>query len=357
MAESSGCSFGSRGGAPPAADKRLPRFGLYYDFRNPAFAGRSFARLYAETLEQAAWAERELGFGSAWISEHHLAVDGYTPSPLTLAAALATKTERMRIGTSIVILPLQHPVRLAEDALTVHAISGGRFSAGRRARLPRRSSSPASAFRCATGAGASKKVIDILRAAFAGKTFTHRGRHFDLGEITITPRPDAGAGPELWIGGFTPPAIRRGARLGDGMLLAMPAHWALYKSECEQVGRVPRLAGGHHWILGDDPEAELAAAAPFLMHQVNEYGAHGAYGPAAQWRPITKAADLLTRSPWELKDADAAADVVVAAALAGVEDVHWWTIFPGEPIERSNARLEYFAKQVVPRVRRRLGLA
>ena len=351
MTDSSGGS--SARAAAPAP--RLPRFGLYYDFRNPAFAGRSFARLYAETLEQAAWAERELGFGSAWISEHHLAVDGYTPSPLTLAAALATRTERMRIGTSIVILPLQHPVRLAEDALTVHAISGGRFMLG--VGLGYRAVEFAGfGIAIRNRRGRLEEGIDILRAAFAGKTFTHRGRHFDLGEITITPRPDPGGGPELWIGGFTPPAIRRGARLGDGMLLAMPVHWSLYKAECAEAGRVPRLAAGHHWILGDDPEAELAAAAPYLMHQVNEYGALGAYGPAEAWRPVTSAADLLARSPYELKDADGAAEVVVAAAQAGVEDVHWWTIFPGEPIERSNARLEYFAKQVVPRVRKRLEL-
>jgi alkanesulfonate monooxygenase SsuD/methylene tetrahydromethanopterin reductase-like flavin-dependent oxidoreductase (luciferase family) len=338
-----------------AAPTGLPRFGLYYDFRNPSFVGRTFARLYAETLEQAAWAERELGFGSAWISEHHLAVDGYTPSPLTLAAALATRTERMRIGTSIVILPLQHPIRLAEDALTVHAISGGRFSLG-----------VGLGYRAVEFAGFDIPIrhrrgrleegLDILRAAFDGRTFTHRGRHFDLGEITITPKPDPGAGPELWVGGFTPVAIARGARQGDGMLLPIPDLWPLYKAECEKAGRRPRIACGYHWILGDDPEAELAAGAPYLMHQVNEYGAHGAYGPAEKWRPITDPAELLTRSPWELQDADGAAAVVVAAVEAGVEDVHWWTIFPGEPIERANARLEYFAKQVVPRVRRKLGI-
>ena len=337
------------------AERKLPRFGLYYDFRNPAFAGRSFARLYAETLEQAAWAERELGFGSAWISEHHLAVDGYTPSPLTLAAALAMRTERLRIGTSIVILPLQHPIRLAEDALTVHAISGGRFSLG-----------VGMGYREVEFAGFDSPIrkrlgrfeegVEILRAAFEGRTIRHRGRHFDLGEITITPRPDANGGPELWIGGFAPAAVARGARVGDGMLLAIPALWPLYKEECAKLDRAPRLACGYHWILGDDPEAELAAGAPYLMHQVNEYGAHGAYGPAESWRPITQASELLTRSPWQLKDADGAADVIVHAIENGVEDVHWWTIFPGEPIERSNARLEYFAKQVVPRVRKRIGM-
>ena len=342
---------GTEGGAGASRPTRLPRFGLYYDFRNPAFAGRSFARLYAETLEQAAWAERDLGFGSAWISEHHLAVDGYTPSPLTLAAAMAARTETMSIGTSIVILPLHNPVRLAEDALTVNAISGGRFKLGvglgyrevefagfgvpmreRRSRL--------------------EEGIEILRHAFAGQTFEHRGPHHDLGTVTITPLPDAGASPELWIGGFAPAAIRRGAQLADGMVLPIPQLWPLYEQECARVGRVPRIAAGYHWVLGDDPEAELAAAAPFLMHQVNEYGAHGAYGP--RWEPIDDPAELVRRSPVELQDADGAADVIVDAARAGVEDIHWWTIFPGEPIERSSARLAYFANQVVPRVQRRL---
>jgi len=61
----------------------------------------------------------------AWISEHHLAVEGDTPSTLIPAAALATRTERMSIGTSALILPLQHPVRLAENALTVWAFDEG----------------------------------------------------------------------------------------------------------------------------------------------------------------------------------------------------------------------------------------
>lgn len=328
---------------------RLPRFGLYYDFRNPAFAGRSFARLYAETFEQASWAERDLGFESAWISEHHLAVDGYTPSPLTLAAALAMRTETMRIGTSVVILPVQNPLRLAEDALTVHAISNGRFmlgvGLGYRAIEFAGFGVPMRERRARLDAG-----IDILRAAFTGEQLDSHGG------ITITPRPEPGEGPELWIGGFAPAAIRRGAAKADGMVLPIPQLWPQYKAECALVNRVPRIACAYHWILGDDPEAELAAAAPFLMHQVNEYGAHGAYGLADQWVPITEPAELLRRSPCELMDADTAAAAVVEATLAGVEDVHWWTIFPGEPIERSSARLEFFARQVLPRVRQRLGL-
>lgn len=354
MTRASGAGEDSKSGGV-----RLPRFGLYYDFRNPGFAKKSFARVYAETIEQAAWAERELGFGSAWISEHHLAVDGYTPSPLTLAAALAMRTERMRIGTSILILPFNHPIRLAEDALTVHAISGGRFSLGVGMGY-RAVEFAAFGIPIRERKGRFEEGLAILRSAFKGETFTHRGGYYDLGTVTITPlpdrTPDGPGGPELWIGGFAPAAVARGARLGDGMLLAIPSLWPLYEAECAKVGRKPRLAAGYHWILGDDPEAELAASAPYLMHQLNEYGAHGAYGPAEKWEPVTKASQIVERGPYELKDAEAAADVVVHAIRAGVEDVHFWTVFPGEPIERSSARLEYFARNVVPRVRAKLGI-
>ena len=334
---------------------KLPRFGLYYDFRNPAFAGRPYSKLYAEIIEQAAWAEKALGFGSCWISEHHLAVDGYTPSPLPLAAAIATRTERMKIGTSILILPLQHPLRLAEDALTVNAISGGRFMLG--VGLGYRTVEfEGFGIPLAERRGRLEEGLAILRGAFAGRPFVHRGKHFDLGELTITPLPDPGQPPELWVGGFAPVAIARGARFADGMVLPIPALWPIYQSECAKVGRVPRIAAGYHWILGEDPEKELFEAAPSLLHQVNEYGANGAYGPPAEWRPLSGIDDLLKRSPYALTDLERVAEDVAVAARAGVEDVHWWTVFPGEPIERSSARLEYFANRVVPLVKKKLGL-
>src|SRR5579875_1893040 len=156
----------------------LPTIGLYYDFRNPARWRKPWAQLYREVIDQVARAERDLGVGSVWISEHHLAEDGYTPSPLTLAAALAVRTERVRIGTSITILPLQHPVRLAEDALTVHALSSGRLRLG-----------VGLGYRAAEFAGLGvpfaerrarlEEGLDVLRAAFDGRTVEHRGRHFD----------------------------------------------------------------------------------------------------------------------------------------------------------------------------------
>jgi alkanesulfonate monooxygenase SsuD/methylene tetrahydromethanopterin reductase-like flavin-dependent oxidoreductase (luciferase family) len=334
----------------------VPAFGLYYDFRNPESWARPFNVLYRQIFEQASWADKELGFRSAWISEHHLAGDGYTPSPLTLAAGLAGVTTSMMLGTSIVILPLTHPLRLAEDALTVDAISGGRFRLG--VGLGYRDVEFAG-FGIPYGQRRTRleEGLAILRGAFSGEEFEHRGRHFDLGRIRVTPAPLGPRRPELWIGGFAPAAVRRGAEAGDGMLLPIPALWSRYRDACQAVGRRPRIAASYHWIVADDPEAELARSVLFLCHQVNEYGFSGAYMPAAQWQPVTTAADLLARSPYECLTAQAAAERIADAARAGVEDVHWWTIFPGEPIERSNERLAYVASNVMPKVADLLGSA
>ena len=75
------------------------------------------------------WAE-VLGFGSVWVSEHHFLDDAYAASTLTLLAALATVTKHMWLGTNVLVLPAHQPLRLAEEALTVDALSGGRLRLG-----------------------------------------------------------------------------------------------------------------------------------------------------------------------------------------------------------------------------------
>ena len=105
------------------------RFGLYYDFRNPPAWRRPYTHIYSEIFEQIIWAEQQ-GFDDVWLSEHHFQEDGYAPSLLPIAAAIAARTTTMRIGTAVLLLPLHHPVRVAEDAATVDVISNGRFQLG-----------------------------------------------------------------------------------------------------------------------------------------------------------------------------------------------------------------------------------
>ena len=83
-------------------------FGLWYDFRNPEPWAVPFESLYRSVLDQIADAE-QLGIDSVWLTEHHFCDDGYTPSPLVIAASIAERTSRLRIGTNLMLLPLHDP--------------------------------------------------------------------------------------------------------------------------------------------------------------------------------------------------------------------------------------------------------
>jgi alkanesulfonate monooxygenase SsuD/methylene tetrahydromethanopterin reductase-like flavin-dependent oxidoreductase (luciferase family) len=110
-------------------DARKIRFGLWYDFRNPTQWRQPSDRLYGEILDQIAWGENN-GFDDVWLSEHHFIEDGYLPSMLPAAAAIAARTKRIRIPLGVLLMPFHNPVRLAEDIAVVDAISGGRFELG-----------------------------------------------------------------------------------------------------------------------------------------------------------------------------------------------------------------------------------
>ena len=105
------------------------RFGVWYDFRNPEPWTRPYEVLYRENLDQIEWAET-LGYGSAWLSEHHFCDDGYTPSPLVIAGHVGARTTSMVIGTSLLLLPLHDPIRVAEDSAILSIMTGGRFDLG-----------------------------------------------------------------------------------------------------------------------------------------------------------------------------------------------------------------------------------
>jgi alkanesulfonate monooxygenase SsuD/methylene tetrahydromethanopterin reductase-like flavin-dependent oxidoreductase (luciferase family) len=104
--------------------RRNLRFGLWYDFRNPAQWRQPADRLYREILDQIAWGEKN-GFDDVWLSEHHFVDDGYLPSILPAAAAIAARTERIRIASGVLLMPFHNPIRLAEDIARDWCKTGG----------------------------------------------------------------------------------------------------------------------------------------------------------------------------------------------------------------------------------------
>jgi alkanesulfonate monooxygenase SsuD/methylene tetrahydromethanopterin reductase-like flavin-dependent oxidoreductase (luciferase family) len=177
--------------------------------QHPPDDTRSDTELYAEIVERCVTAERA-GFDSVWVSEHHFVDDGYMPSLLVTAAAVAQATERIEIGTGVLLAPLHDPLRVAEDAATVDLISGGRLILGLGAGW-RAEEFDVFGVPLSERAHRMRETVRVLRGAWGPGAFDHRGQ-----KVNVTPKP---AHPiPIWLGGFAPAAIKRAGRIGDGFL-------------------------------------------------------------------------------------------------------------------------------------------
>jgi len=340
---------------------RTVNFGLWYDFRNPGPRERSFEKLYSECLQQISWAE-SLGFDSVWLTEHHFCEDGYTPSPLVIAGAIGQVTTRMRIGTNLMLLPLADPLRLAEDSATLSILTGGRFDLGVGLGY-RQLEFDYFGRKLSHRPSLMEDGVDLLRKAWRGETIQHEGRRFRVDGLAVN--PVASTPPRLFMGGMSEPAIARAARLGDGFLSTGGIGHDLYvaaiqdeaaKKNQEQPPTKGAICAGNWGIIAEDPEAEAAKIADFVLYQANQYVAWGAFGPPDQVPLFADADSAIREGLYELWDADQAVESLVEMLRDYPEiiDVHFWAQFPGESVESGSRRMEYIARQVLPRVREQI---
>ena len=327
-------------------------FGLWYDLRNPG-EGRSFEKLYAEVLEQIPWAEG-LGLDSVWLSEHHFCDDGYTPSPLVVAAAIGARTERLRIGTNLMLLPLHDPIRLAEDAASLAILTGGRFRLGVGLGY-RELEYRAFGRSLRQRPSLMEEGVEILRRAWSGKAIAFEGRRFQVPDVRVAPLP--ASPPALLIGALAPPAIERVARIGDGFLSTSNDHHSTYLDAVARVGGDPdtaRIYAGQWVLIDEDPERTWAAIGPRALYQLNQYIDWGAFGDATP--PFADPQAILDAGAFELWDGATAVERLTALLreCPQIRDVHFWAQLPGEPVESGSRRIEYLAQRVIPKVREQI---
>ncbi|MEZ5498627.1 MAG: LLM class flavin-dependent oxidoreductase [Steroidobacteraceae bacterium] len=331
---------------------RHVNFGLWYDFRNPRQWRIPFERLYAESLDQIAEAER-LGFDSIWMTEHHFCDDGYTPSPMVLGGAIAARTKRLRIGTNLIVLPLHNPIRVAEDAATLSLITGGRFDLGVGVgyrELEFREFGRQVKHRPSL----IEEAIEIIRRAWAGEKIGFSGKRFEFGDVRVTPVPEHI--PKLYLGGMTEPAIARAARIADGFLSTGSIGHDIYLESLRRQGRSPEdgvVIAGSWAIVSDDPEREARAVGPHALYQCNQYIEWGAFGPPDTTPRFPDAQTALAQGLYELWDADQAVTEItrLLQACPQIRDLHFWARLPGESVAAGHRRVEYMAKHVLPKVR------
>ena len=159
--------------------------GIFLLMQSPE--GAASREVYARAIESVRLAE-ELGFSHAWVAEHHFINYSYSSQPFVLLSHLAAVTERIRLGTAIVPVPLHNPLLVAEQAAAVDLLSGGRLELGlgkgyqrfQYERLGIEKSDDHERY---------DEAIDLLRLALEGRPFTFEGRHFKVPETLIYPQP------------------------------------------------------------------------------------------------------------------------------------------------------------------------
>ena len=175
-------------------------FGVFHEF--PRRSGQSDTEAFAEGFELVDAAE-QWGLDVLWLAELHFAAQSVLASPLALAAAIAGRTERMRIGTAVQVLPLGDPLRLAEEWATVDQISRGRliFGVGR--------SGFAQAYAAygipyAESRERFAEALAIIRAAWTEPTFSYHGTYHSYANVTLSPKPFQQPHPPIRVAATTP---------------------------------------------------------------------------------------------------------------------------------------------------------
>ena len=167
--------------------------------QRPPGSPRTHQMLYADLLRHAQVAD-DAGLDSFWVAEHHFAEDGYMTSVLPVCAAIAAVTSRLTIGTSVLSPSLYHPVRLAEEAITLDLLSAGRFILGL-GQVYRAPEFQGYGVEPESDVGRLEETFSILRKAFSGTAFSHSGRYYQLREVQIMPAPYTSGGPPMMLAG------------------------------------------------------------------------------------------------------------------------------------------------------------
>jgi alkanesulfonate monooxygenase SsuD/methylene tetrahydromethanopterin reductase-like flavin-dependent oxidoreductase (luciferase family) len=160
-----------------------------------------------------------LGFDAVWFTEHHFALHGLNSGLTAWLAAVAMRTRRMRIGSTVFVLPYWDPIRLAEDAATVDILSGGRleFGAGTGYRLDefKGFNIPPEISR-----ERGRECLEVILRLWTGEPVTFKGKYHELNEVAIRPIPTQKPHPPIWWPGQSPETLEYIARHGYNWMSA-----------------------------------------------------------------------------------------------------------------------------------------
>ena len=269
-------------------------FLMRFDMRSSG-GGEDLPELYDAALEMSVWGERH-GCIGAFLAEHHGVDDGYLPSPVVLASAMAARTTTLPVTVAALIAPLHDPLRLAEDLAVLDIVSRGRVSyvlvIGYRPE-----EYEAFGIDYAERGRRMEECIRVLRQAWTGAEVDVEGR-----AVTVTPPPSTTGGPKLMYGGGSSVAARRAGRLGLDFFAqgGGPELEQEYRDAAMAAGRepgwcmIPPAEAPQSVFVATDPDAAWAKIGPHLLRDARGYG---------RWMEDAGLTDSVTYSPARSVDA------------------------------------------------------
>jgi alkanesulfonate monooxygenase SsuD/methylene tetrahydromethanopterin reductase-like flavin-dependent oxidoreductase (luciferase family) len=243
------------------------KFGLHYQL--PCFGAQSPVQRYRDTLEQSVHAEA-LGFESVWPVEQHFNADlSITPAPLLLLAALAERTKTLRLGIAIVLLPLSHPIRIAEEIATLDVLSNGRveFGIGRGA-IP----SHFSGFGIPLSESRERfdEALEVIVQAWTCERISHHGRFFKLDNISVVPKPVQQPHPPIRVAANSVETLEYMGTMGYPIFVATPTNPFPRLKKTLPAYREARRQAGHPDNGGEDVTLALPVFVSDNRTQIRE---------------------------------------------------------------------------------------
>ena len=310
----------------------------------PGLDPKEMEARYQATVDMAEHAEAN-GFGIASLEEHHVADNGWSPSPLITAGLIFGRCKRIPVSISALLVPLHEPIRLAEDIAVLELASGG----GRLtiiAGLGYRPVEYAALGKSWADRGQlMEEALIVLRKAWSGEPFEHRGE-----TIRVTPVPKSM--PTLLVGGHSKAAARRAARLGFPM--SLPAHnpelQAYYEEQCKEHGTTPLCLmpppSMQMTFVADDPDKTWAELG---QHFFNEASTYSSWQPEGQTSAVhshaTSVDELRAEGIYEVVTPD---QCVELAKERGAIALH--PLVGGMPIDAGWSSLNLYCDKVLPRL-------
>jgi len=347
------------------------RFGLF--FQAPEAAGRTHAERFAEMFDLAALAD-SLGFDVAWLAEIHFGgAFSLLSNPLMMVPAIAQRTRRIRIGTAVTLLPLHHPLSVAEQAATADLLSGGRLEFGvGRGSIP----TQFHGFRVPLAENRARfdECLEIIRRAWTTERFSYEGRFYRVENLSVVPRPVQRPHPPIRVAVHSAESFAHIGGLGLPIYSGTTTTPLPQLRECMALYRARLDAGGHPW-QGDQMALMLpvhvgstsAAARDAMRPGVHRYyknlqaifsqlpdsfGEHLPRLRAIEENVANLPYERFCRDQAVFGDAAEVADRLIAARDEfGLSQVIAWfdqgSMLPRDEVERAMRR---FAEQVMPKL-------